>query len=154
MPGKVNPVIPEVVNQVCFQVIGADLVVTLAAEAGQLQLNAMEPVIVYNILQSMTLMTNAMKTLATRCVSGITANEERCLQHLKASTALATALTSILGYENAAKLAKEILSSGRSLRDILDELNTLPKELLAQVLDVRALTKPYRFRNSATSGGS
>lgn len=149
MPGKVNPVIPEVVNQVCFQVIGVDLVVTLAAEAGQLQLNAMEPVIIYNILQSMTLMTNAVKTLATKCVLGITANEERCLQHLEAGTALATALTSIVGYENAAKLAKKILSSGRSLRDILDELNTLSEELLTLVLDVRALTKPYRFRNSA-----
>lgn len=148
MPGKVNPVIPEVVNQVAFQVIGADLVVTLAAEAGQLQLNAMEPVIVFNVLQSMTLMTNAVKTLTVKCVVGITANEERCKQNLEASTALATALTSLIGYESATLLAKEILSSGRNLRDLLSEAGTLPAELMDKVLDVTALTKPNRFRST------
>ncbi|WP_083199291.1 aspartate ammonia-lyase [Rhizobium sp. AC44/96] len=148
MPGKVNPVIPEVVNQVAFQVIGADLVVTLAAEAGQLQLNAMEPVIVFNLLQSMTLLTNVVKTLTVKCVFGITANEERCRQNLEASTALATALTSLIGYESATLLAKEILSSGRNLRDLLSEAGTLPAEIMDKVLDVTALTKPNRFRST------
>ncbi|PZU83284.1 MAG: aspartate ammonia-lyase [Shinella sp.] len=153
MPGKVNPVIPEVVNQVAFQVIGADLVVTLAAEAGQLQLNAFEPVIVFNLLQSITLMTNAVKTLADKCVVGITANEERCRQHLEAGTALATALTSLIGYEKAADLAKEILATGRPLRDLLNESQSLSADLLEQVFDARALTRPSRFRQPPPTGG-
>ena len=146
MPGKVNPVIPEVVNQVAFQVIGADLVVTLAAEGGQLQLNAFEPVIVFNLLQSITLMTNAIKTLTTKCAVGITANEERCKQHLETGTALATALTSLIGYERAADLAKEILRSGRTMRELLDESQSLSTDLLDKVLDPKALTRPSRFR--------
>ncbi|MBB3395990.1 aspartate ammonia-lyase [Rhizobium sp. BK060] len=146
MPGKVNPVIPEVVNQVAFQVIGADLVVTLAAEAGQLQLNAMEPVIVFSILQSMTLMTNAIRALTEKCVVGITANEERCRQHLEASTAFATALTPIIGYELAAQLAKEILATGRGLRELLNDQGSISADLLELVLDVKSLTKPSRFR--------
>ncbi|RWD31005.1 MAG: aspartate ammonia-lyase [Mesorhizobium sp.] len=147
MPGKVNPVIPEVVNQVAFQVIGADLVVTLAAEAGQLQLNAFEPVIVFNLLQSMTLMTNAVSTLSDRCVVGIFANNDRCQQNLETSTALATALTSLIGYEHAAQLAKQVLLTGKSIRELLEEDNTLSTELLDRVLDARTLTQPSRFRS-------
>ncbi len=146
MPGKVNPVIPEVVNQVAFQVIGADLVVTLAAEAGQLQLNAFEPVIVFNLLQSMMLMTNALRTLDEKCVRGIVANEERCRQNLEAGTALATALTSLIGYERSAALAKEILATGRTMREVLETDHTLSPELLDQILDPRALTRPSRLR--------
>lgn len=146
MPGKVNPVIPEVVNQVAFQVIGADLVVTLAAEAGQLQLNAFEPVIVFNLLQSMTLMTNALDTLADKCVRGITANVGRCRENLEAGTALATALTSLIGYEKSAQLAKEILASGRTMRELLEDDRSLSAELIGQVLDTKALTRPSRFR--------
>lgn len=149
MPGKVNPVIPEVMNQVAFQVIGADLVVTLAAEGGQLQLNAFEPVIVFNLLQSITLMTNAIGTLTAKCVVGITANEERCKQHLEAGTALATALTSLIGYDQAAELAKEILRTGSTMREILNERHTLSAEQLEQVLNSKALTRPTRFRQSA-----
>jgi aspartate ammonia-lyase len=152
MPGKVNPVIPEVVNQVAFQVIGADVVVTLAAEAGQLQLDAFEPVIVFNLLQSITLLTNAVRTLREKCVVGITPNEERCKEHLEAGTALATALTSLIGYEKAAELAKEILRSGRTMRALLDESNTLSADLLEQVLDTKALTRPSRFRNQPANG--
>ena len=152
MPGKVNPVIPEVVNQVAFQVIGADLVVTLAAEAGQLQLNAFEPVIVFNLLQSITLLTNAVRTLDEKCVAGITANAERCRQHLEAGTALATALTSLIGYEKAAEMAKEILRSGRTLRELVDESDVLPADLLEQALDTKALTQPSRLRNPAPKG--
>jgi aspartate ammonia-lyase len=153
MPGKVNPVIPEVVNQVAFQVIGADLVVTLAAEAGQLQLNAFEPVIVFNLLQSITLMTNATRTLTEKCVAGITANEERCKQHLEAGTALATALTSLIGYEKAAEMAKEILKGGRTMRELLDdERHALTADLLVQVLDTKALTRASRVRNPSAKG--
>jgi aspartate ammonia-lyase len=146
MPGKVNPVIPEVVNQVAFQVIGADLVVTMAAEGGQLQLNPFEPVIVFNLLQAMTLMSNALSTLAEKCVRGISANPERCQQNLEAGTALATALTSLIGYEKAALFAKEILATGTTLREILERDKTLSPELIDQVLDSRTLTRPSRIR--------
>lgn len=146
MPGKVNPVIPEVVNQVAFQVIGSDMVVTLAAEAGQLQLNAFEPVIVFNILQSMMLLTNAMRCLGQKCVVGIVANREKCLQSLEAGTALATALMPIVGYERASQLAKLVLTSNRSMRDILDNDAGLAPEVLERVLDARSLTTPSRIR--------
>ncbi|WP_425989405.1 aspartate ammonia-lyase [Ensifer sp. R-19] len=150
MPGKVNPVIPEVVNQVAFQVIGSDLVVTLAAEAGQLQLNAMEPVIVFNLLQSISIMANAIRTLASKCVVGITANEARCREHLESGAALATALTPLIGYEKAAEIAAEILSSGRSIRGLLEEKTTLASDLVDRVLDSKALVRPTRFRSPTT----
>ncbi|TIX66329.1 MAG: aspartate ammonia-lyase, partial [Mesorhizobium sp.] len=117
-----------------------------AAEAGQLQLNAFEPVIVFNLLQSMTLMTNAVRTLSDRCVVGIVANEDRCRRNLETSTALATALTSLIGYERAAQLAKQVLLTGKSIRELLEEDNTLSTELLDRVLDARTLTQPSRFR--------
>jgi aspartate ammonia-lyase len=131
MPGKVNPVIPEVVNQVCFQVIGADLTITLASEAGQLQLNVMEPVITFNLMQSMMLLTNAIATFRTHCVTGITANPETALRHLEASTAVATALTPIIGYDRAAELAKEVLTSGRSIREVLEAAPDLSPDMIA-----------------------
>jgi len=148
MPGKVNPVIPEVVNQVAFQVIGADLVVTLAAEAGQLQLNAFEPVIVFNLLQSMMLMTNVVSTLAEKCVVGIVANGDRCRQNLEAGTALATALTSLIGYERAAQLAKQMLETGKSMRELLEADRELSPDVLDQFLDLKTLTRPSRFRSA------
>lgn len=146
MPGKVNPVIPEVINQVAYQVIGADLVVTLAAEAGQLQLNAMEPVIVFNLLQSLTLMRNAVTTLTIKCVDGITANEERCRMHLEAGTALATALISVIGYERSAELAMEVLATGQSMREVLEKSDAVSKELLDDAFNVHNLTKPSKLR--------
>ncbi|MEI2301437.1 aspartate ammonia-lyase [Ensifer sp. MJa1] len=146
MPGKVNPVIPEVVNQVAYQVIGADLVVTLAAEAGQLQLNAMEPVIVFNLLQSMKLLTNASETLTAKCVVGITANIERCRQNLEAGTALATALVSLLGYERSAQIAKEVLETGRTISEVLETTQALPASVRTDLLDPLHLTKPSRLR--------
>jgi len=146
MPGKVNPVIPEVVNQVAYQVIGADLVVTLAAEAGQLQLNAMEPVIVFNLLQSLTLMRNAVTTLTIKCVDGITANEERCRMHLEAGTAFATALVSLIGYERSAELAMEVLATGKSMREVLEKSEAMSKELLDEAFDLHNLTKPSKLR--------
>ncbi|RWI83874.1 MAG: aspartate ammonia-lyase [Mesorhizobium sp.] len=146
MPGKVNPVVPEVVNQVAFQIIGYDLTVTLAAEAGQLQLNVMEPVIAYNIMHSLELLTNAVEVLRTKCVAGITANPEICRKHLEASTALATALTPTIGYERAAELAKGVLIAGKTIREILAEQTDLSEELIAQTADPYLLTRPTRSR--------
>ncbi|MBB4299427.1 aspartate ammonia-lyase [Rhizobium leguminosarum] len=144
MPGKINPVIPEVVNQVAFQVIGADLTITLAAEAGQLQLNVMEPVIAYNMLQSIGLMTNAVGVLQTKCIAGITANEAVCKRHLEQSTAVATALSPMIGYEQAAQLAKSVLSSGKTIREVLAEDPGLSEELIEFTADMHALTMPMR----------
>ncbi|WP_245525170.1 aspartate ammonia-lyase [Mesorhizobium sp. M8A.F.Ca.ET.165.01.1.1] len=146
MPGKVNPVVPEVVNQVAFQIIGYDLTITLASEAGQLQLNVMEPVIAYNILHSLELLTNAVDVLRTKCVVGITANAETCREHLEASTAVATALTPAIGYERAAELAKEVLASGKTICEVLAEQPDLSEDLIAQTADPHLLTRPTRSR--------
>lgn len=117
MPGKVNPVIPEVVNQVAFQVIGNDLTVTLAAESGQLQLNAFEPVAIFNILQSIRILKRAMRCLTDRCVIGISANEQHCADLLDNSLVLATGLVPTLGYDKAALIAKHALVSGQSISE-------------------------------------
>ncbi|NDW00145.1 aspartate ammonia-lyase [Salipiger sp. PrR002] len=122
MPGKVNPVIPEVVNQVAYQVIGNDLTVTMAAEAGQLQLNAMEPVAILNILQSIRILKRAMACLTDRCVVGIEADEARCRGLLENSLAVATSLVPQIGYESAARVAKHALNSGISVHEALREL--------------------------------
>ncbi|AOF92718.1 aspartate ammonia-lyase [Sinorhizobium sp. RAC02] len=146
MPGKVNPVVPEVVNQVAFQIIGYDLTITLASEAGQLQLNVMEPVIAYNALHSIELLTNAIDTLRLRCVAGITANPETCRKHLEASTAIATALAPAIGYERASDLAKQVLASGLTIRDILAQQVDLPQDLIAQTTDLHLLVRPAPSR--------
>lgn len=146
MPGKVNPVVPEVVNQVAFQIIGYDLTITLASEAGQLQLNAMEPVIAYNTLHSLELLTNSVDVLRTKCIVDITANPETCRKHLEASTAIATALTPTIGYERAAELAKQVLASGKTIREVLAEQPDLSEDLIAQTADPHLLTRPTRSR--------
>lgn len=146
MPGKVNPVVPEVVNQVAFQIIGYDLTVTLASEAGQLQLNVMEPIIAYNMLHSLELLTNAVNVLRVKCIAGITVNADVCRKHLEASTAVATALTPAIGYERAAELAKLVLSSGKTIREILAEQPDLSPDLIAQTADPHMLTRPSRRR--------
>lgn len=122
MPGKVNPVIPEVVNQVAFQVVGSDLAVTLAAEAGELQLNAMEPVIAFNLLTSMRILTSALDTLRIRCVTGIQPNEQRCRALLAGSLAHAAALVPQLGYERAAAIAKAARETGSTLQETITRL--------------------------------
>jgi aspartate ammonia-lyase len=119
MPGKVNPVIPEVVNQIAYQVIGNDLTVTMAAEAGQLQLNAMEPVIVLNILQSMRMLMRGMVTLREKCILGIEADRERCRELLEGSLVTVTAINPYIGYAEASRVAKEALKSRRSIRDVV-----------------------------------
>ncbi len=119
MPGKVNPVIPEVINQIAFQVIGNDLTVTIAAEAGQLQLNAMEPVIVLNILQSMRMLTRGMNVLREKCITGIEADRERCQDLLDHSLVAVTAINPYVGYATASRIAKDALKTRRSIRDIV-----------------------------------
>ena len=135
MPGKVNPVIPEVTNQVCFKVFGNDYAVTFAAEAGQLQLNVMEPVIVECILESITWLTNAMDTLRIKCIDGITVNREHCEKMVRNSIGIVTALNPYIGYKNSTKIAKEALATGGSVYDIVLEHGILSKEELDKILD-------------------
>ena len=134
MPGKVNPVIPEVLNIVCFQVIGNDLAVTMAAEGGQLQLNAFEPLIAHNILSSMALLKNAIGTFTERCIDGIEARPEQCARHIEAGVSTVTALVPLLGYERAAELAKRALAEGRTVRELALQTGLLTGEQLDEVL--------------------
>jgi aspartate ammonia-lyase len=140
MPGKVNPVIPEAVNQVCFQVIGNDLAVTMAAEAGQLQLNAFEPSIAFNLLTSLRLLGRAADTLAEKCVLGIEADAARCRTLAESSIALATALNPLLGYEATVRIAKMALATGRTVRDIAIEAGVAP-EAADRLLDPLAMAR-------------
>ncbi|MGW7006906.1 aspartate ammonia-lyase [Streptomyces sp. NPDC054933] len=134
MPGKVNPVIPEVVNQVAFEVIGNDVTITMAAEAGQLQLNAFEPIILHSLSESVTHLRAACLTLAERCVSGITANTERLRSMVENSIGLVTALNPHIGYTAATEIAKEALASGRAVGELVLEKGLLPPERLAALL--------------------
>nr|MCU0617563.1 aspartate ammonia-lyase [Gemmatimonadaceae bacterium] len=140
MPGKVNPVIPEVVNQVCFDVIGADVTVTLAAEAGQLQLNAFEPIIAYRLMRSLLSLRNACHTLRERCVSGITANVDRMRHFVEHSVGIVTALVPVLGYETATDVAKAAYESDRGVFDIVLERGLLTRAQLDEILNPAAMT--------------
>ncbi len=142
MPGKVNPSIPEMVNQVCFQVIGCDMTVALAAEAGQLELNVMMPVIAWNSLHASTILREAMRALQLRCVEGIEADAARCLELLKRSTAVATALSPYLGYAKTAEIAEEAVRTGRPIHAIVAEQGLLPAATLERILSPEAMTKP------------
>jgi aspartate ammonia-lyase len=135
MPGKVNPVIPEVVNQIAFQVIGNDVTVTFAAEAGQLQLNAFEPIIAYSLFKSLATMERGCRVLAEKCVDGITANEGRLRELVDNSMALVTALSPRIGYAAATKLALEAHASGKRIRDLALEQALLPRDELDRLLD-------------------
>jgi aspartate ammonia-lyase len=146
MPGKVNPVIPEVVNQVCFRAIGNDLAVTLAAEAGQLQLNVMEPVIGDCILESQTMFMNAARTLRVHCVAGITANEDVCREYIERSIGVVTALNPVLGYDTTTALAKEALATGRGIVELVREKGLLSEEEIAAVLDPAKMIGRRRSR--------
>jgi aspartate ammonia-lyase len=142
MPGKVNPSIPEMVNQVCFQVIGCDTAIALAAEAGQLELNVMMPVIAWNALLSSTILGRAMRTLGERTVDGITANAERARELLDRSTATATALSPYIGYAATAEIAKASVATGRPVRDLVLERGLLDERTLDEILSVDAMTRP------------
>ena len=142
MPGKVNPVIPEAVNQTAYQVIAADLAVTLAAEAGQLQLNAMEPLIVYNLLNSIKMLTSACTMLENRCIRGIRANEEQCARHLDNSIGIVTALVPYIGYSNATRIASTALTSGSTVRELVLAEGLLPEAKLDAILSPHAMLAP------------
>ena len=142
MPGKVNPVIPEVVNQVAFEVIGNDVTITFAAEAGQLQLNAFEPIIAYSLFRSIAHLEAACRTLETRCIRGITANREILRASVENSIGLVTALNPYIGYEAATKVALEAFHSGRGVYDLVLEGGLMTKDHLDRVLHPDALTRP------------
>jgi Aspartate ammonia-lyase len=142
MPGKVNPVIPEVVNQVAFQVIGNDLTITLASEAGQLQLNVMEPILAFNLFQSVDMLTSAIDTLRLRCITGITANREHAREMVERSIGIVTAVVPALGYERSSEVAKEALATGRPVRELILEKGYLTAAQLDDLLSIDAMTKP------------
>jgi aspartate ammonia-lyase len=141
MPGKVNPSIPEMVNQVCFQVLGCDTTISAAAEAGQLELNVMMPVIAFNVLLSMQILTNATNVLADRCVKGIEANREMCQYWVERSAALATALAPQIGYAKAAEISKRSVKEGVLIRDLVKREHVLPDDQLDDVLDLKKMTE-------------
>lgn len=142
MPGKVNPSMAEMLNQVCFQVLGFDTTVSYAAQAGQLELNVMMPVIIHNVLWSFEILKNAMATFTVRCVRGIEANQKRAAEYAFKSASLVTALAPYIGYLAAAEIAKEQVKTGRDIREIVRERNLLPEEDLAEILKPEAMTEP------------
>ncbi len=144
MPGKVNPVMPEVINQISYQVIGNDLTVTMAAEAGQLQLNAFEPVIVFNILQSMRMLTRGMKVLREKCIIGIEADRERCQELLDHSLVAVTAINPYIGYVEASRVAKEALKSRRSIREVVLAEKLMTEAQLAEAFATDNLLGQHR----------
>jgi aspartate ammonia-lyase len=149
MPGKVNPVIPEVVNQIAFEVIGNDITVSFAAEAGQLQLNAFEPIIAHSLFKSVTHLRNGCVTLAERCVKGITANRERLRGIVENSIGVVTALNPYIGYANATEIAQEALATGRRVYDLVLERKLLSKERLDEILQPEVLTRPRPMLDAA-----
>jgi len=151
MPGKVNPVIPEVVSQVAFLVIGHDLTVTLCAEAGQLQLNAFEPTIGFSILKSLRMLTAAIDTLTKRCVNGIEADRERCLGLVENSIGLVTALGPVLGYDTCSRIARQALNEGRRVADIVLEEGLLTEARLNELLRLDTMTRPSRLVMAAAT---
>jgi len=151
MPGKVNPVIPEVMNQVCFEVFGNDLTVTFAAEAGQLQLNAFEPVIASALFRSFKHLTNACTTLADRCVAGITANPERLRESIERSISLVTALNPIIGYAAATSVAAEAFAEGTNVRGIVLARGLMTAAELDDALRHEVLTQPRAYERAQRS---
>jgi aspartate ammonia-lyase len=142
MPGKVNPVIPEVVNQIAFEVIGNDVTVSFAAEAGQLQLNAFEPIIAHSLFKSVAHLRSGCLILSTRCIDGITANKERLRAIVENSIGIVTALNPYIGYTNATVVAKEALISGRSVAQVVLDIGLLTQEQLDDILQPSQLTEP------------
>lgn len=142
MPGKVNPVIPEVVNQVAFNIIGNDVTITMAAEAGQLELNAFEPIVFYCLFQSIDTLAYAVQTFVDNCVSGITANETRCRYLVENSVGIITAVCPYIGYQKAADIAKKALQTGESVRSLILKETQLSEKELEQILDPVHMTEP------------
>jgi aspartate ammonia-lyase len=151
MPGKVNPVIPEVVSQVAYLVIGHDLTVTMCAEGGQLQLNAFEPAIGFSILKSLRMLTAAIDTLTSRCVNGIEADRARCLGLVENSIGLVTALGPVLGYEACSRIARRALDEGRTIAEVVLEQGLLTEARLNDLLRLEAMTRPSRIVMAAVT---
>ncbi len=145
MPGKINPVIPEVVSQVCYKVIGNDLCVTMAGDAAQMELNAMEPVMAQCCFESSALLINAMDTFRILCIDGIKANEERCRSYIQNSIGIVTALNPVIGYKNSTKIAKEALETGKGVYDLILEHGILSKEDLDLILSPENMIKPVKL---------
>ncbi len=142
MPGKVNPVVPEVVNQICYQIIGTDVVIAMASEASELELNMAEPIIAFNLFMGMTLLRNAAIALTSRCIYGIEPNRERCREYVHNSIGLVTALNPALGYEKSAAIAKEALDTGKSIYDLIIARNWMTKERLEELLQPENMVHP------------
>lgn len=141
MPGKVNPVIPEVVTQVAFHVVGHDTTITMAAEAGQMELNAFEPVVFYNLFESITTLKEAVETLIDHCITGITANRRQCRELMEKSVGIATALCPYLGYQKSAEIAKTSLKTGKTIRELVLEEELMGEKELTEVLNPYAMTE-------------
>ena len=148
MPGKINPVIPEVVNQVAFNIIGNDVTITMAAEAGQLELNAFEPIVFYCMFQSIDTLAYAVHTFVENCVTGITANETRCRYLVENSVGIITAICPYVGYQKAADIAKKAIKTGASVRDLILQENLLDKEQMDSILDPFHMTEPGTIRGT------
>ena len=142
MPGKVNPVLPELAAMVGFQVIGNDAAVAMAVQAGQLELNVMMPAMAHNVLQSITILTNTLRELDHRCIRGITANADRCAFYAQSTVSLATALNPYIGYARAAQVVKESVATGRTIIELVREQKLLTDDQIASILDARAMTEP------------
>ncbi len=149
MPGKINPVIPELAAMVSFQVIGNDLAVALAVQAGQLELNVMMPTMSYSVLQSITILTNMLRQFTDKCVAGITANDKRCNFYVQATVSLATALNPYIGYAKSAEVVKESVATGRSIIEIVREQELLSEKEIQEILDPARMTEPVRPLESA-----
>ena len=142
MPGKINPVVPELAAMVSFQVIGNDLAVAMAVQAGQLELNVMMPTMAYSVLQSITILTNMLRQFADKCVAGITANDTRCNFYVQATVSLATALNPYIGYAKAAEVAKESVATGRTIIEIVRQRELLSEDQINEILDPARMTEP------------
>jgi fumarate hydratase class II/aspartate ammonia-lyase len=142
MPGKVNPVMAEMLNMVCFSIIGNDLTITMASQAGQLELNVMMPVMQYKLLDSISILTNALKVFTDKCINGITANEDRCYQYATNSMSIVTALNPYIGYSKAADIAKESLLTGKSIKEVILEKKLMSEERLNEILSPMSMTRP------------
>ena len=149
MPGKINPVIPELAAMVSFQVVGNDVAVALAVQAGQLELNVMMPTMSYSVLQSITILTNMLRQFTEKCIAGITANDKRCNFYVQATVSLATALNPYIGYAKAAEIAKEAVASGRSIIEIAREKKLLSEQEIQEILDPARMTEPVRPLDAA-----
>jgi aspartate ammonia-lyase len=149
MPGKINPVMPELAAMVSFQVVGNDTAVALAVQAGQLELNVMMPTMAFNVMQSITILTNMLRVFTDRCIAGITANEKRCEFYAESTVSLATALNPYIGYAKAAEIVKESIATGRSIIEIAREKKLLSEKEIAEILDPVNMTEPQRPLDSA-----